>query len=404
MDRDMVLAAGDRRTCFVSYSWDSEAHKQWVRELVDHLTHYGVITVLDQYDLHPGKDVLKFMEQSITESDYVLLICTPRFKEKSRLRAGGVGWEGTIVTGEMFHGQASEGKFVPILRAGSPSTALPAYLATKYYIDFTDSADASAALEELVRHIYESPKHKKPALGVKPNFEIGGKIQWLDDLAQAKPTPRAKPRIRSKEGPASVFLNCSFDRPHARLFEALVFTVMRLGFMPRSVSESRRRDHFRLQRLFAVMAGCKYGIHDLSGIKVSSARGLRLNIPFELGVFQGLRRFGSRGAMRHSLILTTNPGDLGRDLSDLAGMDIHSHGGDPAKLITIVSNWLAEASGRYDVPALKGIRQEYRQFRSILPQFKKHLGLAPDQPIPFSELASVVSIWLSKDTRTEWSR
>ena len=77
-------------TCFLSYSWDGEDHKDWVRALADRLTHYRVTTVLDQYALHLGKDVVAFMERGITASDYVILVCTPRFKEKTALRAGGV--------------------------------------------------------------------------------------------------------------------------------------------------------------------------------------------------------------------------------------------------------------------------------------------------------------------------
>ncbi|MBI4558971.1 MAG: toll/interleukin-1 receptor domain-containing protein [Candidatus Hydrogenedentes bacterium] len=379
----MTAAADDRPTCFLSYSWDSESHKEWVRELANRLTHYGIITLLDQYDLHPGKDVLAFMERSIAESHYVLLICTPRFKEKSKLRAGGVGWEGTIVTGEMFHGVASESKFVPILRAGLPADALPPYLATKYYIDFSESADASSALDQLVRHIYQSPKHKKPALGAKPNLEIGEKIEWAEHPAPPRPTRRPKRQRRSDRDRARVFLNCPFDKSYSRLLEALVFTVIQSGFLPRSVLEAVGSDRLRLQRVFAVMAGCKYGIHDLSGTHAGRAAGLGLNIPFELGVFHGLQRFGSSGAQRRSLVLAANPYDLARNLSDLAGMDVRSHRGDPAKMITQVRDWLVAASGRGDIPSPTEIRRQYRQFRSILPTVRRGLRLAQDQQIPF---------------------
>ena len=69
------------------------------------------------------------------------------------------GWEGTIVTGEMFQGIGLEGKFVPILRRRpDPKEALPAYLATKFYIDFRETADRTASLEALLRHIHQKPK------------------------------------------------------------------------------------------------------------------------------------------------------------------------------------------------------------------------------------------------------
>ena len=43
-----------------------------------------------------------FMEKSISDSDYVLVICTPKYKEKSDNRKGGVGYEGHIISGELL--------------------------------------------------------------------------------------------------------------------------------------------------------------------------------------------------------------------------------------------------------------------------------------------------------------
>lgn len=40
----------DHLVVFISYSWDSEDHKSWVRKLSDDLrTKYAVNTLLDQY-------------------------------------------------------------------------------------------------------------------------------------------------------------------------------------------------------------------------------------------------------------------------------------------------------------------------------------------------------------------
>ncbi len=37
------------------------------------------------------------MERSITGSDYVLIVCTPTYKQKADARVGGVGYEGHII-------------------------------------------------------------------------------------------------------------------------------------------------------------------------------------------------------------------------------------------------------------------------------------------------------------------
>ena len=66
-------------TCFISYSWDNEEHKEWVRRLATELSQKGVFVYLDQWDVHPGMDLTGYMEKGIHESDFVLLVCTPNF-------------------------------------------------------------------------------------------------------------------------------------------------------------------------------------------------------------------------------------------------------------------------------------------------------------------------------------
>ncbi len=77
--------------CFISYSWDSEAHKKWVRNLAEHLTKNGIEILLDQWDLKPGSDFPSYMETSVRESDYVILVCTQDFAQKANVGNGGCG-------------------------------------------------------------------------------------------------------------------------------------------------------------------------------------------------------------------------------------------------------------------------------------------------------------------------
>ena len=39
---------------FISYSWDSDAHKEWVRQLGERLVTNGVEVILDQWKLLPS--------------------------------------------------------------------------------------------------------------------------------------------------------------------------------------------------------------------------------------------------------------------------------------------------------------------------------------------------------------
>lgn len=119
---------------FISYSWDSDEHKEWVRTLAIRLRSDGVETVLDQWHLIPGDQLPAFMEKAIRESDYVLIVCTPHYKEKSERRLGGVGYEGDIITGQVLTTR-NERKFIPILRNGKWIDAAPTWLVGKYHVD-----------------------------------------------------------------------------------------------------------------------------------------------------------------------------------------------------------------------------------------------------------------------------
>jgi hypothetical protein len=72
-------------TVFISYSWDSKDHKDWVRKLADYLIDNGVNVILDQYDLAAGKILTYFMESAVEKADKVIIILTPGYKLKSQL-------------------------------------------------------------------------------------------------------------------------------------------------------------------------------------------------------------------------------------------------------------------------------------------------------------------------------
>ena len=62
---------------FISYSWDDETHKDWVKKLADDLECYEEFhVILDSYDLNSTIDKNHFMEKGIFESQLILIICT----------------------------------------------------------------------------------------------------------------------------------------------------------------------------------------------------------------------------------------------------------------------------------------------------------------------------------------
>ena len=75
---------------FIHYSWDGDAHKEWVRQLAIRLRADGVDVTLDRWHAAPGEQIPAFMERAVRENDFVISICTPRYKERSDGRSGGV--------------------------------------------------------------------------------------------------------------------------------------------------------------------------------------------------------------------------------------------------------------------------------------------------------------------------
>ena len=121
-------------TAFISYSWDDDTHKAWVRDVAGRLRADGVAVSLDQWEAVPGDQLPQYMERSIRDNQFVLVICTPRYKDKTDRRSGGVGYEGDIMTGEVYS-KANHKKFIPIWRSGTWVNAAPSWLAGKYHVD-----------------------------------------------------------------------------------------------------------------------------------------------------------------------------------------------------------------------------------------------------------------------------
>lgn len=150
-------------TAFISYAWDGEAYRSWIRELAVSLRQDGVNALLDQWEAVPGDLLPHFMESSVKKSDFVLVACTPKYKVKSEARAGGVGYEGDVITADLFNG-ASRRKFIPVLAVGSWAEAAPSWLSGAYYIDLRGDSWSTAQYQDLLSAIH-GHREKAPPLG-----------------------------------------------------------------------------------------------------------------------------------------------------------------------------------------------------------------------------------------------
>jgi hypothetical protein len=138
------------RSAFISYSWDDDAHREWVRLLAKRLREDGIDVAIDSWSAVPGDKLPAFMESAIRENQFVVIVCTPRYKRRGDAREGGVGYEGDIMTAEVMMSQKDR-KFIPVLRSGTWSEAAPSWLQGKYYINLTGEPYSERNYEELVR-------------------------------------------------------------------------------------------------------------------------------------------------------------------------------------------------------------------------------------------------------------
>lgn len=157
---------------FVSYSHEDADHDAWVLDLAALLRKNGVEASLDQWDLRPGQDTTLFMESQIRDSDFVVLVCTPTYANKSNISRGGVGYEKNIISAEMLQSQDLKPKFIPVLRKSDFQTSIPTYLGSKYGIDFRSTRNQEEALQELLKAIHEIPPASKPPIGPSPFLSL----------------------------------------------------------------------------------------------------------------------------------------------------------------------------------------------------------------------------------------
>src|SRR6266545_5798164 len=153
---------------FISYSWDDVAHQEWVRQLATRMREDGVDVTLDRWHAAPGDQIPAFMERAVRENDFAIAVCTPRFKERSDGRGGGVGYEGDIMTAYAFTG-GDERKFIPVLRRGSWTEAAPTWLLGRARIDLSGDPYSEAEYEDLLRTLHGA-REEAPPIGPRPNF------------------------------------------------------------------------------------------------------------------------------------------------------------------------------------------------------------------------------------------
>ena len=189
-----------------------------------------------------------------------------------------------------------------------------------------------------------------------------------------------------------VFINCPFDPAYQVMFRAIVFATTRSGFRARCALEVDDASQNRWSSISDIVDQCRYGIHDISRTEPDGDPPLpRFNMPLELGLFLGAKRFGDGAQKRkRCLIMDTERFRYQRFISDLAGQDIHAHAGDPPVCIEAVATWLRVQSRSTTVPGGRAMGREFQAFEAHLPDLCRSLQLDVDE-MTFGDLTTLVS-------------
>ena len=167
----------------------------------------------------------------------------------------------------------------------------------------------------------------------------------------------------------SIFFNCPFDETYKPIFDALVFATFDCGYVPRCALEIDDAGQVRIEKILAMVRGCRLGVHDISRTELDTAHQLpRFNMPFELGLFVGATRFGNPAQRRKvCLILDRERYRFQKFISDIAGQDIAAHQGEPDDAIQALRAWLSALPMSGRLPGGSAIVRRYHGFRGQLP-------------------------------------
>ena len=151
---------------FISYSHDSQEHKDLVLELADRVREDGIDCTIDQYVESPAEGWQRWMLNQVEEATFGLVACTEQYDRRFRGRetigkGKGATWEGGVIIQELYDDQGQNSKFIPITLAPEDANFIPSPLrgATSYRLNTAD------VYELLYRRLTNQPRTRKPELG-----------------------------------------------------------------------------------------------------------------------------------------------------------------------------------------------------------------------------------------------
>ncbi|MFB2877750.1 SEFIR domain-containing protein [Floridanema aerugineum] len=179
---------------FISYSHDSQEHKDRILELADRFREDGIDCNIDQYEDSPAEGWQRWMLNQVEVADFVLVVCTEqydlRFRGHEEVGKGkGATWEGGVIIQELYDAQGKNSKFIPVTFTPQDTDFIPSPLraATTYRLNSTDG------YELLYRRLTNQPRTRKPDLGKLQTLAPRDRKQVFPDISDDSPASNSRP-------------------------------------------------------------------------------------------------------------------------------------------------------------------------------------------------------------------
>lgn len=180
-NREYFMTSITEPMVFISYSHDSEEHKNWVLQLATRLRSNGVNVILDRWNLKLGSDLASFMERGLSKSQRIVSVCSDIYVKKANEGKGGAGYEKQIMTAEFINDQNTNW-VIPLIKNNPSTKKTPTFLGGRMYISFEEPHLYESKYEELLRDLLDEPVLPIPPIGKNP-------FQTIKEFAQQKFIP-----------------------------------------------------------------------------------------------------------------------------------------------------------------------------------------------------------------------
>jgi len=192
-----------------------------------------------------------------------------------------------------------------------------------------------------------------------------------------------------------IFINCPFDEAYQEMFDAMLFTVFECGFTPVSAKDIKDSSQNRLEKIFNMIEECQYSINDISRVELNNEKLPRFNMPLELGIFLGAKRYGKEHKNKKALIVDSEKFRYPKFISDISGQDIEEHKNDSIILIKVIRNWI-KSQINYSIPGAKEIQKQYKKFEDLKPTLMADMKLDLED-VTHSDYLEMLRIWQQLD-------